>query len=94
MDKLDKIKLELAEAMDFNNLYHSKEFQQRLLPLLIKDSQQLWLDPTKEGFEKAYTMAFAKAEVAKGWIDFLSKQESRVASLQKQIDTPDKNYAI
>jgi hypothetical protein len=61
---------------------------------LVKDSQQLWLDPTKEGFEKAYTLAFAKAEVAKGWIKFLSEQESRVSALRKQIDTPNKNYAI
>jgi hypothetical protein len=80
--------------MDLSALFHSPQFQNRWLPLLLKDSQQVWLDPTKEDFQKIYTVAYAKAEVARAWITFLEKQDARVESLRKQINNPDKNYAI
>ena len=95
---MDKLKEELAEAMDLVNLFKSKEFQTRLLPKLLKDSQQVWLDPLKfpsePEFQRAYNLAYAKAQVAIHLIDFLSKQEERVKQLQKMIDTPEKNYAL
>jgi hypothetical protein len=94
----DSLKLELAEAMDLSTLYNSKEFQQRLLPLLIKDSQQQWLDPLKfpnqEDFQRAYNLAYSKAQVARDLINFLAKQEARMKSIRNQIDAPEKSYVI
>lgn len=95
---MDKLKAELLEAMDLDNLFKSKEFQTRLLPKLLKDSQQIWLDPlkfpTEQEFHRAYNLAYAKAQASTAIIDYLSKQGERVKQLQKMIDTPEKNYGI
>ncbi len=69
-----------------------------MLPKLLKDSQQIWIDrlkfPDDVSFLRAYDQAYAKAQVAIHLIDFLTKQEERVKQLQKMIDTPEKNYAL
>lgn len=96
--QISQLKEQLREAMDFNNLYHSREFQTRWLPLLLKDKQQTWLDPNKfpnqEDFQRAYNLAFAKACVATSWLAFFEGMEDKITQIQKLIDNPDKNYAI
>lgn len=39
-------------------------------------------------------MAYAKALVARELLAFLEKQDAQVEAIRKQIDTPEKNYAI
>jgi hypothetical protein len=50
--------------------------------------------PNQDDFQRAYTMAYAKAQVAKDLISFLSKQDSEMAIIRKQINAPEKNYVV
>lgn len=97
-EQSQNLKLELQEAMELNNLYHSPEFQNRLLPKLKGELQQVWLDPLKfkdkDEFYRTYEYARAKASYCSELIAFLQRQEQRVAELQKRLDEPDKNYEI
>ena len=79
---------QLQVQMAYQRIWHSKDFQEYLLPQLTQDNR--WLDPQEfkdnAEFQRAYEISWARARAFTELITMLETAEDRIADTTKRIE--------
>lgn len=88
----------LDKAVSLHKLYQTTECRQVLIPALQQASQIQWLNPqdypSKEAFQQAYDIAYAKAQANLEIINLLEGAEKAVNRLQLELARPQTGYSL
>lgn len=106
MNKKLALKQEMQKWEALNRIFHSKDYQEYLKPILEGAFYNSWLNPneldkegrplfpTQEAFHKAYTEQYGRAIAYKELFNLLAGAGSVLENLSKQINNPEKNYEL
>ena len=106
MDKKLILKKEMQKWEALHRISQSKDYTEYLKPILEAAFQNTWMNPNEltdsgepkfpnyESFHKAYTEQYGRAIAYKELYNMLSGAGAVLENLTKQINNPEKNYAI
>lgn len=98
MDKKQTLKKEMLKWEALNRIFSTKDYQLYLKPILEGAFTNIWPDPTKassyEEFHKQYSEQYGRAMAYKEIFSMLEGAGRVLENLTKQVNDPDKNYAL